>query len=52
MYVLEEDISEGFWNKPSYVLSLVIQELAKSPGKRSEWLMLVSYTSLTELQIY
>ena len=39
MYVLEEDISEGFWNKPSYVLSLVIQELAKPPGKRCEWLM-------------
>jgi hypothetical protein len=43
MYVLEEDISEGFWNKPSYVLSLVIQELAKPPAKRCEWLMLVSY---------
>lgn len=39
MHVLEEDISEGFWNKPSYVLSLVIQELAKPPAKRCEWLM-------------
>jgi ABC-type dipeptide/oligopeptide/nickel transport system permease component len=43
MYVLEQDISEGFWNKPSYVLSLVIQELAKPPGKRCEWLMSVPY---------
>lgn len=39
MHVLEEDISVGYWNKPSYVLSLVIQELAKSPDERLEWLM-------------
>ncbi|KAF3403107.1 hypothetical protein DPV78_004287 [Talaromyces pinophilus] len=46
MYVLEEDISEGFWNKPSYVLSLVIQELAKPPAKRCEWLMWVDADSI------
>lgn len=39
LHVLEEDISVGYWNKPSYVLSLVIQELAKSPDERLEWLM-------------
>lgn len=41
MHVLEEDISAGYWNKPSYVLSLVIQELAKPPEDRLEWLMWV-----------
>lgn len=39
MHVLREDISVGFWNKPSYLLSLVIQELAKPAHERVEWLM-------------
>jgi hypothetical protein len=42
MHVLQQDISAGFWNKPSYVLSLVIQELAKPASKRMEWLMCVN----------
>lgn len=42
MYILQEDISTGFWNKPSYLLSLVIQELAKPASKRLEWLMFVT----------
>lgn len=39
MHVLRQDISVGFWNKPSYLLSLVIAELAKPAGERMEWLM-------------
>ncbi|PLN85064.1 hypothetical protein BDW42DRAFT_198881 [Aspergillus taichungensis] len=39
MHVLRQDISVGFWNKPSYLVSLVIQELAKPPSERVEWLM-------------
>lgn len=39
MHVLRQDISVGFWNKPAYLLSLVINELAKHPEDRVEWLM-------------
>ena len=39
MHILRQDISVGFWNKPSYLVSLVIQELAKPPSERVEWLM-------------
>jgi hypothetical protein len=39
MHVLQQDISVGFWNKPSYLLALVIQELSKPPSERVEWLM-------------
>lgn len=39
MHVLRQDIAVGFWNKPSYLLSLVVQELAKHPEERVEWLM-------------
>jgi hypothetical protein len=41
MHILREDISVGFWNKPSYLISLVINELAKPAGQRMEWLMYV-----------
>ena len=41
MHILREDISVGFWNKPSYLISLVISELAKPAGERIEWLMYV-----------
>ncbi|KAF9894786.1 hypothetical protein FE257_004407 [Aspergillus nanangensis] len=46
MHVLREDISVGFWNKPSYLLSLVIQELAKPPTQRVEWLMWIDADSI------
>lgn len=39
MHILRQDISVGFWNKPSYLLSLVINELTKPAGERMEWLM-------------
>ena len=39
MHVLRQDIAVGFWNKPSYLLSLVVQELAKLPEDRLEWLL-------------
>jgi hypothetical protein len=43
MHILRQDISIGFWNKPSYLLSLVISELAKPAGERIEWLMYVLF---------
>lgn len=39
MFVLEEDAVGGFWNKPLYLLSLLMQELAKPPSQRLQWLM-------------
>ncbi len=41
MHVLREEISAGYWNKPNYLLSLVLQELAKPAEQRTEWLMQV-----------
>jgi hypothetical protein len=41
MKVLQRDIAEGYWNKPVYLLSLVLQELAKPPSEQVEWLMFV-----------
>lgn len=41
--ILRQDISVGFWNKPSYLMALVIRELAKPPGERVEWLMYVLF---------
>lgn len=38
-HVLREDVAGGYWNKPSYLLSLVVNELAKPLGQRTEWLM-------------
>jgi hypothetical protein len=49
MHVLREDISVGFWNKPSYLISLVINELAKPAGERMEWLMYVLCRCLKEI---
>lgn len=39
MEVLQQDITGGYWNKPSYLISLLVRELAKSPEERTQWLM-------------
>ncbi|KAB8556627.1 hypothetical protein FH972_025663 [Carpinus fangiana] len=41
MFVLREQIAGGYWNKPSYLMSLIVQELAKPKSERLEWLMWV-----------
>lgn len=38
-YVLRNEITGGYWNKPMYILSLIIQELAKPAVDRVEWFM-------------
>ena len=38
-HILRHEIAGGYWNKPSYLLSLVVNELGKPPGERTEWLM-------------
>ena len=37
--VLREDLTSGFWNKPTYLLYSVTQELIKPADDRAEWLM-------------
>lgn len=39
MFVLTEDAMGGYWNKPLYLVSLIMQELAKPPADRLQWLM-------------
>jgi len=39
MKVLREKIVNGHWSKPAYLLSLLVQELAKGEQERAEWMM-------------
>jgi hypothetical protein len=41
MKVLRQDLVGGLWNKPAYLLSLVLQELEKPHSERAKWLMFV-----------
>jgi hypothetical protein len=41
MEVLQNEIAMGYWNKPSYLLALVIRELSRPVSERVEWLMYV-----------
>lgn len=42
MHILRRDITGSYWNKLSYLLSLIVAELAKPPGERVEWFMYVA----------
>lgn len=39
MDILRNDVASGYWNKPSYILSVLVQELSKDPCERVQWLM-------------
>ena len=39
MTVLRQRIVSSYWSKPTYLLSQIVDELAKPAGHRSEWLM-------------
>jgi hypothetical protein len=39
MHILRHEVATGYWNKPSYLLSLLVQELAKRPAERVQWMM-------------
>ncbi|KAL3454898.1 hypothetical protein BJX64DRAFT_282437 [Aspergillus heterothallicus] len=45
MEVLKKDILVGYWNKPSYLLSLIVREMTRGDGERVEWLMWVDADS-------
>lgn len=38
-FVLREQMLEGFWSKPAYILSLLLQEMAKPELERLQWLL-------------
>jgi len=40
--ILRQDLATGFWNKPTFLLDMLTQELMKPAYERAEWLM---YTS-------
>ena len=45
-HILRHDVVEaGFFNKPAYLLGLIIQELAKPYGKRAGWIVYVQPAS-------
>jgi len=46
VHVLRNNVADGFWNKPSYILSLLIAELAKNPPDRTTWMMWVDGDSI------
>lgn len=46
IHILRNNVAEGFWNKPSYILSLLIAELAKDPNERATWLQWVDGDSI------
>lgn len=39
MLVLRQDIAAGFWNKPTYLLTAVVNGLSKPADERIEWMM-------------
>lgn len=38
VHVLRNDIARGFWNKPTYLLSILVQELSKPVEERAQWI--------------
>jgi galactosyl transferase GMA12/MNN10 family len=46
IHILRNNVADGFWNKPSYILSLLIAELAKNPEERATWLQWVDGDSI------
>jgi hypothetical protein len=46
IHILQNKVAEGFWNKPSYILSLLIAEAAQNPKERATWLMWVDGDSV------
>ncbi|KAB2572124.1 hypothetical protein DBV05_g9201 [Lasiodiplodia theobromae] len=40
-YVMRDQVLDGVWNKPAYILSILAEELQKPPETRLEWLLWV-----------
>lgn len=39
VHVLRHEVAKGYWNKPSYILSLLVHELTKDAAERVQWMM-------------
>ena len=46
IHILRNNVADGFWNKPSFILSLLIAEAAKEPEQQASWLMWVDGDSI------
>lgn len=42
-YIKRQNEYCGYWNKPTFMIQQVAQELAKSESERAEWLMCVLF---------
>ena len=47
MFVLRERILSGLWSKPAFILSVMLQELAKPESERLQWLLWVWHMRIT-----
>jgi len=47
MFVLRERILSGLWSKPAFILSVMLQELAKPEAERLQWLLWVLCKSIS-----
>jgi hypothetical protein len=45
-YIKRQNEYCGYWNKPTFMIQQVAQELAKPEHERAEWLMCVSFLTL------
>jgi hypothetical protein len=50
MFVLRERLLSGLWSKPAFILSIMLQELAKPEDKRLQWLLYDFPTLLTPIR--
>jgi hypothetical protein len=39
MTVLRRQLLPGFWSKPAYILSRLLEEMAKEEADRLEWIV-------------
>jgi hypothetical protein len=39
LHVLRHEVANFYWNKPYYILSMLVTELSKDPSQRLAWIM-------------
>jgi hypothetical protein len=42
--ILHAPMDDGYWNKPVFILSVLLEEMAKPPQQRLQWLLWVDQT--------
>jgi len=51
MHVLRERVLSGLWSKPAYILSIMLQELAKPEEVRLKWLLYVISQQFSKVRL-